>query len=300
VRRRSDYAVYLMMRAALAGAAVMPRAVALACGAALARAARAMGMRRAVTDANLGVAFPELDPRARAQLARRVYAHFGRMAVDSLRLSARGPSAVVPHVSGGDCVRLIEERLPRGRGIIVLTGHLGNWELAGAYVAARGYRLAAVVKPPSNPWVARHADSVRRSLGIETIPMPEARTGVARALAENRVVALVADQGAVRSTVFAPFFGRPTRTPVGPGLFAARTGAPILFGALVAQPGGGYRLEGEVLAESVEGDADAVIQDVAERFRERLEALVRRYPDQYLWTHRLWKEETVPQPAAAR
>jgi len=302
MRRRGDLAVYLGLRAALAAVRVLPRPVALAAGALLGRAARAAGMRRRVTDANLALAFPALSRSEREALAGRIFAHFGRMAVDSLRLSATGPVAVVPHVTGGECVRLLEERLPRGKGVIVLTGHIGNWELAGAYLAARGFTVAAVVKPPSNPHVARHAEAVRRRLGIETIPMPEARAGVAAALAENKVVGLVADQGAIRSTTWSPFFGRRTKTPAGPGLFASRTGAPVLFGALVAQPGGGYRLEGEVLAETVEMETGEAIQWVADRYRERLEALVRRFPDQYLWTHRLWKEAAPaalpPAPAA--
>ncbi len=299
MKRGSDLPAYVAMRAALAGAAVLPRSLALACGAALGSAARGFGLRRTVTDANLAVAFPELAAAARETLARAVYAHFGRMAVDSLRLSARGPSAIVPHVEGGDSLRLLEALLRRRKGVIVLTGHVGNWELAGAYVAAAGHPLAAVVKPPSNPYVARHAEAVRRRLGIATIPMPEARSGVAAALAENRVVALVADQGAIRSTTWVPFFGRPTRTPSGPGLFAARTGAPVVFGALVSLPGGRYRVEAEVLAEEVTDEPADAVRRVAELFRARLEATVRRYPDQYLWTHRLWKERPpAPAPAA--
>jgi KDO2-lipid IV(A) lauroyltransferase len=282
------------MRAALAGAALLPRPLALAGGAALGRAARdLLGLRRRVTDDNLARAFPDLSPLERDRLARRVYAHFGRMAVDSLRLSALGPRALVPHVVGGDCVRLLEERLPRGRGVIVLTGHIGNWELAGAYVAARGFPVAAVVKPPANRYVAAHAERVRRRLGIETIPLPEARVGVPEALRAGKAVALVADQGALRSDVWSPFFGQPTKTPPGPGLFAARSGAPVLFGALVAR-GRAYELMGEVVEEEVAGGADEAVQHIADAFRARLEALVRRFPDQYLWTHRLWKHQPAP------
>ena len=295
MRRRSDLAVYTAMRAALAAVRVLPRPVALAAGAAIGRAAGAvLRLRRRVTDDNLALAFPELSPAVRARIARGVYAHFGRMAVDSLRVSAMGPRAVVPFVTGGDFVRLLDDRLPRGRGVIVLTGHVGNWELGGAYVAARGYPLAAVVKPPANRYVARHAERVRERLGIETIPMPEARAGVLEALKANKVVALVADQGALRSTVWSPFFGRPTKTPPGPGLFAVRSGAPVLFGTMVALPGGGYELFAEVLVEEASGDADAAVQRIADAFRARLEALVRRVPDQYLWTHRLWKHQPPP------
>lgn len=294
MNRRGDYPTYLAMRAAEATIAALPRSLALGAGAALGRSARALGMRRRITEDNLAVAFPELPARERSALAARVFAHFGRMAVDSLRLSARGPSAVVPLVTGGECVQLVRDRLPRGRGIIVLTGHVGNWELAGAYLAGLGFELAAVVKPPSNRHVAEHADRVRRKLGIETIPMPQARTGVMDALRHNKVVALVADQGALRSTTWTPFFGRPTRTPAGPGVFAARSGAPVIFGALIAQPGGGYHLAGQVLAEEVRSEAAAATLEVARLYRAALEALVRRVPEQYLWTHRLWKQQPPP------
>jgi KDO2-lipid IV(A) lauroyltransferase len=294
MRRRSDYPAYLALRAALGVARVLPRPAALAAGAFLGRAARALGMRRAVTDGNLEKAFPELPATAREALARRVYAHFGRMTVDSLRVSAAGAEALVALVRGGDCMRLVHERLPRGKGVILLTGHVGNWELGGAYLAAAGIKVAAVVKPPSNPYVARHAEAVRRRLGIETISMDAARSGVMAALAQNKAVALVADQGALRSSTFVPFFGQPTRTAQGPGLFAALSGAPVLFGALVALPDGGYELMGEVIEENVGGETREAAERIARHYGERLEALVRRVPEQYLWTHRLWKHAPPP------
>jgi KDO2-lipid IV(A) lauroyltransferase len=283
------------MRAALAAIRILPRPLALAAGAAAGRAAHALGLRRSVTEDNLAVAFPELAPDARAAMARRVYEHFGRMAVDSMRLSASGPSALVPHVTGGESVRLVRDALAKGRGAIILTGHVGNWELAGAYLAATGFPLAAVVKAPSNPYMARHTERVRERLGIESVDMPQAKTAIPLALRQNRAVALVADQGALRSNIWAPFFGRPTKTPAGPGLFAVRSGAPVLFGALVATGHGRYELMGEVMMEEATGEPDEVSQRIAEAFRARLEAVVRRYPEQYLWTHRLWKQ----QPPAA-
>jgi len=295
MRRSSDYPAYLALRAALAAVRVLPPALALGAGGALGALARTAGLRRRVTEANLALAFPERTAAERARIARGVYRHFGRMAVDSLRLSAVGPDALVPRVSGGEAVEMVRERRARGRGVLVLTGHVGNWELAGAYLAAVGLPLAAVVKPPANPYVAEHTERVRRRLGIETIPMPEARRGVLEALRQNKVVALVADQGAIRSTTWVPFFGRPTRTPAGPGLLAARSGAPVLFGALVAD-GAGYRLSGEVVAEEVTGAASEAVPGIAAEYRARLEALVRQVPEQYLWTHRLWKH---PPPEAA-
>ena len=300
MRRRSDLPAYLALRAALGFVRPWPRPMALGGGAALGRAARGvLGLRRAVTDANLAVAFPELDAPARDRLARGVYAHFGRVMVDSLRLTAGGPAAVLPHVREVEGLALLRESLAQGRGVLMLAGHHGNWELAAAYAGALGIPVAAVVKPPSNPWVADYVERARRRMGIETIPMPEARSAVPKALAAGKVVGLVADQGAMRSTAWVPFFGRPTQTAVGPGLFAARTGAPVLFGGFVAEPGGWYRGYIERLEAAPEGSAQELILRIATLFRQRLEAIVRRAPEQYLWTHRLWERQPpAAEPAA--
>ena len=297
MRRASDLPLYLAMRAALGVVRRLPRPAALSSGAALGRMARMIGLRRNVTDQNLATAYPELAPAERERIARGMYAHFGRMAVDSLRLSASGPQAIVPHVAGRETMDLIRACMARGRGCLVLTGHVGNWELAGAYVASQGVSLAAVVKPPSNPYVARQAEAVRVRLGIETVPLPEARLVVPRLLRAGRAVALVADQGAMRSNIWSPFFGQPTQTPIGPGLFAAETRASIIFGGLVAEGAGTYRLVAEELEVDRAGELEGVIQRVADAYRGRLEALVRRMPEQYLWSHRLWKRRPPSPPA---
>ena len=295
MRRRSDYPVYLAMRAGLALLGPWPRTAALGMGAALGRAARGLGLRREVADRNLAQAFPALSAAERVDLARRMYAHFGRVATDSLRLTAGGPSAVLPFVRSFDGEDLLRSLAAEGRGAIVLTGHLGNWELAAAWAAAIGLPVAGVVKPPSNPWVADLVERSRRTMGIETIPLPEAKTAVPAALAAGKLVGLVADQGAMRSHTWVPFFGRPTQTAEGPGLFAARTGAPVVFGAFLAEAGGGYRGYAELLDGAPQGDATDLIARIATLFRQRLEAAVRLAPEQYLWTHRLW-DRAPPAP----
>jgi KDO2-lipid IV(A) lauroyltransferase len=297
MRRRSDYPAYLAMRAVLGLVRPWPRPVALRVGAALGRAARdVFGLRREVADQNLAVAFPTLSPAERTVLARRMYAHFGRVATDSLRLAAAGPEAVLPFVRVFEGEDLLRSVAAAGRGAIVLTGHLGNWELAGAWAAAIGLPIAGVVKPPSNPWVADLVERSRRRMGIETIPMPQARTIVPEALAAGKLVGLVADQGAVRSNTWVPFFGRRTQTAEGPGRFAVRTGAPVVFLAFVAEADGRYRGFAEMLVESPRGDEPEMVARVATLFRRRLEAEVRLAPEQYLWTHRLWAREPPRAP----
>ena len=298
MRRRSDLPAYLAMRAALALLDPLPRAAALAAGAALGRLARdPLALRREVADQNLAAAFPTLSPAERAALARRMYAHFGRVAMDSLRLTAGGARAVLPYVRSFEGEDVLRAAFARGRGVIMLTAHLGNWELGAAYAAGLGFPVAGVVKPPSNPWVAGYVERARRGMGVETIPMPEARAVVPGELAAGKLVGLVADQGAMRSPVWVPFFGRPTQTPVGPGLFAARTGAPVLFGIAVAVPGGGYHVWVEMIEERPGSDTGEMVVRIATLYRQRLEAAVRSAPEQYLWTHRLWGRQPPSEPA---
>jgi len=298
VRRRSDFPAYLAMRALVGLVSPLPRRVALGAGALLGRAVRdGFGLRREVADQNLAAAFPRLQPRERAELARRMYRHFGRVAVDSLRLTSGGPPAVLPFVREVEGESLLRSQLARGRGAIVLAGHHGNWELAGAWATGVGFPVAGVVKPPSNPWVAEYVESQRRRMGIRTIPMPEARARVPQALAEGMLVGLLADQGAIRSSTWVPFFGRPTQTAEGPGNFAARTGAPVLFIDFRAEADGGYRGSVELLEESPSGDARDLVLRIATLFRQRLEAAVRLAPEQYLWTHRMWARQPPELPA---
>ncbi len=297
MRRRSDFSAYLALRALVALVRPWPRTLALSAGAALGRAARdVFALRREVADQNLAAAFPELSAAARRSLARRVYAHFGRVAADSLRLTAGGARAVLPLVRTVDGEAVLRGLAAQGRGLIMVAGHHGNWELGAAWIAAAGIPIAAVVKPPSNPWVAAYIERGRHAMGIETIPMPEARTAVPQALAAGRVVALVADQGAMRGSTWAPFFGRPTKTAEGPGFFAARTGAPVIFAGMIAEEGGRYRGLIELLDEEPRGEPRELALRIATLFRQRLEAVVRLAPEQYLWTHRLWARQPPGAP----
>jgi KDO2-lipid IV(A) lauroyltransferase len=295
VRRRSDFPAYLALRALVGVVSALPRRASLGAGAALGRAARdVFGLRRQVADENIAVAFPQLSGNERASLARRMYAHFGRVAADSLRLTGGG----TPQLRTVEGEELLRSLAAEQRGVIVLAGHHGNWELAAAWAAASGFSVAAVVKPPSNPWVADYLERSRRLLGIESIPMPEARARVPGALAEGKLVGLVADQGAMRSNTWVPFFGRPTQTPEGPGFFAARTGAPVIFAGVVAEAAGRYRGFVELLDASPKGKPRDLVLRMATLFRQRLEAAVRLAPEQYLWSHRLWGRQPPAAPAA--
>ena len=256
-------------------------------------------VRRADTDQHLQIAFPERDPVWRRQMSRGSYMHFAREAAMTMRLSRMRPEEIVrrTEVVGLEALR---DAAAQGGGVVLISGHLGNWEVAAASVAVRGVPMDVAAHLQKNPLFYRHMVELQDRLGLTVIVKNEAFRRVPQALAAGHVVALIADQNIRRRGVFVDFFGRAAATAKGPALFALRTGAPVFLGVAVRKRG--YPSRYRVIIERVpveEGarGADA-IRDLTQRHVSRLEAHIREAPSQYFWQHRRWKTrpETVLTP----
>lgn len=269
----------------------LPEPLALAAGAGLGSVLRSVGIRRRVVDANLARAFPDLPPHRRAQLARAVYRHLGREVVATVRFLALPPEERRRRTTivGEDALR---QALDRGRGALLVTGHFGNWEVAAAALAARGYPMAAVVRPLRNPYLNARLEAARHALGYRTIHQRRAPVEVPQWLRRGGLVGLVADQDAGRHGVFLPFFGMLASTPRGPGVLARRARAPALAGFAFRLPGRAarYRIELERLPDAEPTEA------LLRAFHARLEAAIRRAPEQYFWLHQRWKTAPAREP----
>jgi KDO2-lipid IV(A) lauroyltransferase len=275
-------------RAAAVAVAALPAAAGDAFGRALARVAfSGLRLRRRTVEGQIADAFPGADAAWVRRTAGDCYRHFGREAAELARLDVRGAGDLPARVSGEEEVREVLARVTRpDRGVVIVTGHLGNWEVAGAFLAAIGVPLAAVVKRQRNPRFDALIRASRRRLGIEPVYMEDAYSKLPRLLAAGTSVALVADQDARRRGIFVPFLGRPASTFRGPARIALRTGAPLLFGAVV-RDGGAYRAILEPVEAASEGpDAERALTAA---WVARLDARVRRMPAQYFWFHRRWK-----------
>jgi KDO2-lipid IV(A) lauroyltransferase len=279
-------------------AAALPDAAARRAGRALGRAAFALGVRRAVTRANVARAFgAEMGVAEREQLARRAYEHLGTSFVEFLRLSTATEAALRAGVELHGEPHLAAARAA-GRGAIVASGHLGNWEVAGAGVAAHGHPVTFVVQRLRNPRVDALVTAIRGGAGVAIVDRGMGLRGVHRALADNRLVFIMCDQDARRRGVFVPFFGVPASTPTGGAQLALRLGVPFLqcfatraadgrhhvhFLPPIAPPGGDSGRAG------AEPDEDGAVRALLGEFTRRLEAAIRRAPEQYWWAHRRWK-----------
>lgn len=253
-------------------------------------------IRRSTVDGNLAVAFPDRSVKWRRRVARRVFPHIGREAVMLLRLLGMSPGEVRSRtvMEGFDAVT---EAAEGGQGVLILTGHLGNWEVGGGAAAARGLPLDVVVKAQRNPLVDRRLTQSREALGMRVIERRQAPKEVLRSLRRGRAVAMVADQDARSGGVFVDFFDRPASTARGPGLFAARTECPTFLATCERLPGvrGRYRVTFEPMEVRQEPDRDTFVEAFTREYMKRMEVAVRRTPEQYFWVHRRWK--TPPREA---
>ena len=293
---------YAALRGAIAALDALPRSAALRVGGRLgALGYRPFGIRRGVVERQVAAAFPELDRRRVREIARGAYEHLGRTTIETALLPTLDRETVlelVPSVHGWEHV---ERAMSAGGGLIAVSGHIGNWELGGAYVAARGYPTDVIVRGMQNPLFDRYLNETRARMGMSVVHDAEAVRRTPRSLRAGRLVAFLADQGVLGlASTFVPFFGRPAKTPRGPATFALRLGVPIVFGAAIRQPDGRYDLTFEPVTVRDTGDKDRDVDAIVADYTRRLEAAVRRAPEQYLWHHRRWRRQPPDTPPELR
>lgn len=258
---------------------------------------RPFGIRRAVVERQVRAAFPEFDDDDVRRVAKASYESLGRTAIETALLPARSREQVIAMFSRVEGWDTVERAMALGKGILFVTGHLGNWELAGSFVAARGIPLEAVARRMQNPLFDRYLTETRSRIGMSVIHDADAVRRVPRAMREQHAVAFLVDQGAVGlASTWVPFFGRLAKTPRGPAVFALRLGAPVVFGAALRQPDGRYMIGFEEVRTEPTGDREADVDRIVAAYTATLERWVRRAPEQYFWHHRRWKHQRPGTP----
>ncbi|HEX7121812.1 MAG TPA: lysophospholipid acyltransferase family protein [Gemmatimonadaceae bacterium] len=260
-----------------------------------------LGIRRRVVVRQIAAAFPELDEHAVRRLARRAYGHLGRVVAEAALLPQLGRDGVLGLFESEQGFDAIERVVAEGRGVILITGHLGNWELAGAYVAARGIPIEVIARRLNNPLVDAYVTRTREAAGMRVVYDADAVRRTPRALREGHAVAFVADQGVLGlASTFVPFFGRPAKTPRGAAVFALRFGIPAFFVAAVVAESGRYRCVATPIPVRDTGDREADVDAFVAAHTAVLEEWVRKHPEQYFWHHRRWRRQPPDTPAELR
>jgi KDO2-lipid IV(A) lauroyltransferase len=260
-----------------------------------------LGIRRNVVQRQVAGAFPEASASRVEALTRAAYAHLGEVVIETALMPTLGRQGVLDLFKSTEGFEAIEEAHRAGKGIILITGHFGNWELAGAYVASRGIPIEVIVRRMNNPLFDSYITRTRSGAGMIVVHDHDAVRRTPRAFRDGHAVAFVADQGVLGlASTFVPFFGRPAKTPRGPAVFAMKYRLPTFFVAAVREPDGKYRCVVTPVEIPDTGDRDADVDTVVARYTSVLESWVRKYPGQYFWHHRRWKRQPPDTPDELR
>lgn len=246
--------------------------------------------RASVTLQNLRHAYPEKSNDELDRLARSTYRSFGTAFFEFMWFPRLKRSAIqrLVHLENVDIVRAAKKR---GKGVILLTAHFGNWELlATATSLAADFPIHIIVQPQANPLVDREVNRWRTLFGNSVVPMEESVREILRTLHQGGAVGIVADQSAPMENISVNFFGRLVPTHTGPGVFALKTGAALLIGFSVRQPDGTYlaRYE-EITTTDLGGYSEESVAELTRRHVLRTEQVIRKYPNQWMWMHKRWK-----------
>jgi KDO2-lipid IV(A) lauroyltransferase len=244
-------------------------------------------IRRDHVERNLRTAFPDADDAWIRATMRSAYAFLAREALATMRMGRMPREYILDRttITGMD---VLKRALAQGRGVVLVSGHIGNQELGAAALGLRGIPFDVVAQQQSNPLFNAALNQTRRRFGIGVIDRSKASRLAMKALRAGRVVGFAADQNAGRSGIFVPFFGKLASTHRGAALFAIKTGAPVVVATTIRR-GNVYALTIEPVDVDRTGELDDVVYRLTAAFTARLEEVVRSAPDQYLWLHRRWK-----------
>jgi KDO2-lipid IV(A) lauroyltransferase len=296
-----DYAVYLAVRVMVCLAQSAPPRLGLAVAEFFGWLAYRVDKRhRLIAAENLRHAFPEKSDAEIDQLVRGCYRHYARVMVEMLLLPRKLRMHTYPSY-----VRIVNST-PVGRALIcrepvlLVTGHLGNWEMTGYLMGVSGFRTYAVARVLDNPYLERFLLKFRQLTGQTVIAKKDDFGKLQAVLDGGGKVGVLADQDAGPRGVFVDFFGRPASAHKGLALLALEYDAAILVTGTVrvAEP-----MRYEMVCEDVIRPADYAgrpdaVKAMTQRYHAALERLVRRHPEQYFWLHRRWK--TRPKSEARR
>ncbi len=294
---------YAFARSVLGVLAVVPRRAAVSLMSGLGGLAyHLLGGLRRVAMTNLNIAFPELTLSEREKLAKGSFrnlgrvlgemSHFGDATAEDIKELVEFPIDPGVHEE----IRKLREE---GRGVVLVSPHLGNWEVLVLGWALFESPLCYLVRPLDNPLVEQMTVDLRSRFGNRPINKTHSFMTAARVLRKDGQLGILADVNAhPKEGVFVPFFGVPACTPSGAALLAMRANAGILVmcGGWDEQKRRYVAVHGRMVYPSKTGDRQRDIVETTAAFTAEVEKLVRQFPDQWMWIHKRWKTRPPGEP----
>ncbi len=253
---------------------------------------KASRKRYTITLNNIAAAFPEKNAEWHRDIAFKSYQNLGITLVELLAFPRLSDQDIADYIQC-EGIGLVKELHAQGRGLILLSGHFGNWEMLAYSVGLFSeLPVSIIVKTQQNMYADRLLNQYRTQRGNQVIPMHNAARSIIQKLRSGDAIALLADQSATGDKdIFIDFFGRPAATYEAPAALALRFKTPIVMGFAERRPDGTYYTKlSEIPHDDLENTQEG-IRELTRRHVQMLENAIRKRPELWSWQHRRWKHQ---------
>ena len=249
---------------------------------------------RSIVAINLKLAFPKFSTVERKQIARENYRWFARFCMDVLHMDAwKGRTSEIAKCHN---LEILDQALSEKKGVLLISGHFGNWEMIPPALAELGYSVTMYVGRQTNPLTNELQNTARAIFGVETIDKGKRATlQMGRALAANKIIAMLIDQNDNKSDLFVNFFEKLASSSKGTAAFHLLRKSPVV---LVTCPYVGEHLEITFhrITFDLSGEQEKDTLAITQKITSALENVIRKYPEQYFWMHRRWRARPQEDP----
>lgn len=250
-----------------------------------------LGIRKSIVLKQLSDCYPEKSTKELKIILKKMHISLSIVAGDMFLRDDLGNKKI--SVAGWEN---IEDSLSLGRGVLIVGGHLGNWELAGRYISKNNIPISVVIKRIRNIYINKLVNSIRVNHGIKIIYKKRALRPILKAFSQNEAVVTLIDQNAGREGVRVPFLTKDASLFTGFTRLAIRNNTPLVLGISVINEDGSYKfifekpiIPDEYRAQGSYKDNYSLEIDIAKHFHKRLEYYISCYPEQWFWLHKRWK-----------
>jgi KDO2-lipid IV(A) lauroyltransferase len=184
---------------------------------------------------------------------------------------------------------IIDKASQQGKGVLIITGHFGLWEILGSWLGKNDYPVWGIIQRQGNHGADVFFKELRESYGMKHLYRKSSLDNMYKLLKENNMLILASDQDAKKRGVFVKFFGQPSSTPKGSAIFHLRSGAPMVFSVAHREKDGTIVIS----FSKIELNGSPSIETITQTYTNLLEQKVREHPDHYFWFHRKWKTKAI-------
>ncbi|MGD9487946.1 MAG: lysophospholipid acyltransferase family protein [Calditrichaceae bacterium] len=255
--------------------------------------------RRKVILDNLRLVYGDNLPDNEQELLKNIYKNFVYLWMEFFQMRQLTVENINEHIRFHDR-DILDNALKKGNGVILISGHFGNFEWEGGALSMLGYPIAGIAKKQSNQYVDKLIYENRTKLGSKVIYTKNAMKDGLKTLKNNGTLCLVADQDARKSGIFVNFLGQPSSTAAGPAVFKKRSQATMIFTISVRRDYGVFDVFfKEVFDSSTDDSSSEDVKTITQMHTSMLEEWVLLYPEQWFWVHKRWKTKPPPEDQPA-